>query len=150
FHFTGKFNPFDWTIFWLDLVASLLLPPLFLHFCLDFPRRNKWAKERPWVLYAIYVPGAIMLAAQMAFINGVISFSPSPIVLRDLLDNVGETLFGIYFVLSAIVLLQTYRTVRTPELRQQMKWVTRGTAIAVVPYFILQTLPRLSGAVSQT
>ena len=58
--------------------------------------------------------------------------------------------FAIYFVLSAVVLLQTYRTVRTPELRQQMKWVTRGTALAVVPYFVLQSIPRLSGSVSET
>jgi two-component system NtrC family sensor kinase len=150
FHATGKFNPFDWTIFWLDLAASLLLPPMFLHFCLDFPVENKWIKDRPALLYAIYVPGAIMLLAQVAFVNGIIGLSPSPIVLRDLLDSIGESLFGVYFVLSAVVLLQTYRRVRTPELRQQMKWVTRGTAIAVVPYFILQTIPRLSGVVSQT
>src|SRR5205823_836170 len=42
FHSTGKFNSFDWTIFWFDLGASLLLPPLFLHFCLEFPLRNAW------------------------------------------------------------------------------------------------------------
>jgi len=48
-------------------------------------------------------------------------------------------------VLSAVILLQTYRTVRTPELRQQMKWVTRGTALAVVPYFLFQSAPRLLG-----
>src|SRR5439155_23046869 len=48
------------------------------------------------------------------------------------------------------VLIQTYRSVRTPELRQQMKWVTRGTALAVVPYFLLQSIPRLSGLVPET
>ncbi len=150
FHATGKFNPFDWTIFWSDLAASLLLPPLFLHFCLDFPLRNKWIKDRPGVLYAIYLPGAFVMLAQVAFINGVISAVPSPIELRDMLDNLGEALFAIYFVLSAVALLQTYRTVRTPELRQQMKWVTRGTALAVVPYFVMQTIPRLAGAISET
>src|SRR5262249_49174635 len=31
-----------------------------------------------------------------------------------------------------------------------MKWVTRGTVIAVVPYFVLQSIPRLSGSVPQT
>jgi two-component system NtrC family sensor kinase len=150
FHFTGKFNSFDWTIFWLDLAASLLLPPLFLHFCLDFPLRNKWVKDRPSIFYLIYIPAVLVFLAQVAFINGVVAFSPSPIVLRDLLDNIGDGLFGLYFVLSAFVLMQTYRTVRTPELRQQMKWVTRGTAVAVLPYFILQSIPRLSGAAAQT
>src|SRR5438876_8170960 len=31
-----------------------------------------------------------------------------------------------------------------------MKWVTRGTVLAVVPYFVLQSIPRLSGAVPAT
>src|SRR5215471_20760063 len=150
YHATGKFNPFDWTIFWSDLAASLLLPPLFLHFCLDFPMRNKWIAERPRVLYLIYVPGALVLLAQVAFINGVLSASPSPIVLRDMLDNIGEALFAVYFILSAVALLETYRTVRTPELRQQMKWVTRGTALAVVPYFAMQSIPHLLGTSSET
>ena len=73
----------------------------------------------------IYLPGAFVMLAQVAFINGVIGAVPSPIELRDMLDNLGEALFAIYFVLSAVALLQTYRTVRAPELRQQMKWVQR-------------------------
>src|SRR5262249_14033413 len=148
FHSTGKFNSFDWTIFWFDLGASLLLPPLFLHFCLEFPVRHRWAEEHRGLLYLIYIPGAMLLMAQLAFLSGVIAFAPSPVVLRDILDNLGDFHFGLYFVLSAIILLQTYRTVQTPELRQQMKWVTRGTVLAVVPYFVLQSIPRLSGLVS--
>jgi len=30
-----------------------------------------------------------------------------------------------------------------------MKWVTRGTALAVVPYFLLQSVPRLSGLIPE-
>jgi two-component system NtrC family sensor kinase len=150
FHSTGKFNPFDWTIFWFDLAASVFLPPLFLHFCLEFPERSKWIEKRHSLLYVIYLPAAALLVAQLAFISGTLNFVPSPIVLRDLLDTLGDFHFGLYFVLSAVVLFETYRTVKTPELRQQMKWVTRGTAVAVVPYFVLQSLPRLSGAVPET
>ncbi len=150
FHPTGKFNSFDWTIFWFDLGASLFLPPLFLHFCLEFPERSKWIKQRHSLLYLLYLPASGLLLAQVAFINGVLNFVPSPIVLRDILDTLGDFHFALYFLLSAIVLFETYRTVKMPELRQQMKWVTRGTAIAVVPYFLLQSVPRLSGAVPAT
>ena len=120
FHYTGKLNSFDWTIFWFDLGASLLLPPLFLHFCLEFPLRHKWVKQRRKLLYVIYLPGAVLFLAQFAFLYNVLEFIPSPLVLRILLDNLGDFHFGLYFVLSAAVLVQTYRTVRTPELRQQM------------------------------
>ena len=149
FHYTGKLNSFDWTIFWFDLGASLLLPPLFLHFCLEFPLPHKWIRHKHKLVYLIYVPGAALFLAHLAFVYGVLEFIPSPLVLRMLLDNLGDFHFGLYFVLSAAVLIQTYRTVRTPELRQQMKWVTRGTAVAVVPYFLLQSLPRLSGLVPE-
>src|SRR5262249_50819873 len=101
------------------------------------------------LLYVIYLPAAALFATQLAFINGILIFLPSPIIFRDILDALGDFHFGLYFVLSAAVLFETYQTVKTPELRQQMKWVTRGTAIAVVPYFILQSLPRLSGAVPE-
>src|SRR6266571_863805 len=90
-----------------------------------------------------------LFVAQFAFIAGILNFVPSPIVLRDALDTLGDFHFALYFVLSAAVLFETYHTVKTPELRQQMKWVTRGTTIAVVPYFLLQSLPRLSGVVPE-
>src|SRR5262245_3891762 len=54
FHSTGKFNSFDWTIFWADLGASLILPPLFLHFCLEFPLQSTWIKHRRSLLYFVY------------------------------------------------------------------------------------------------
>jgi signal transduction histidine kinase len=150
FHSTGKLNSFDWTIFWSDLGASLILPPLFLHFCLEFPLRHPWIRPRHRLMYLIYVPFATLFLAQLAFINGVLVFAPSPILLRDILNNLGDFHFGLYFVLSAIILLQTYRTVQTPELRQQMKWVTRGTALAIAPFFIFQSIPRLWGVVPDT
>ena len=33
FHYTGKFNGFDWTIYWGNVVAGLLQAALFLHSC---------------------------------------------------------------------------------------------------------------------
>jgi hypothetical protein len=43
FSYTNKLNEFDWTIYWLDEIGFLLLPPLFLHFTLVFPERaRRW------------------------------------------------------------------------------------------------------------
>jgi two-component system NtrC family sensor kinase len=44
FSYTNKLNEFDWTIYWLDEIGFLLLPPLFLHFCLCFPERKSLLK----------------------------------------------------------------------------------------------------------
>ncbi len=51
-----------------------------------------------------------------------------------------------YFVASAGVLFWTYQDGKDARLRQQMKWVTRGVALGVLPYFLLQSLPRAAGS----
>ena len=147
FHSTGKFNVFDWTIYWSNLTATVFLPPIFMHFCLEFPRRNPRVERYSFLLPLIYIPAVLLLMAGILFVTGVLTTVPSARVLRDLLDDLNVIHFGVLFVLSAGVLLHTYRTVREPELRQQMKWVTRGTVIAVVPYFLFQSLPRVFGFV---
>jgi len=149
YSFTGELNAFDWTIFWLDQAASSLLPPLFLHFCLEFPRRKNWLSQNKILLPLLYAPGIVILLTWFLFVYGILEFVPSPLILRNFLETVNDVHFGAYFVLSAGVLLRTYRKVREPELRQQMKWVTRGTAIAVLPYFLLQTIPRIVGIVPE-
>src|SRR5579871_6844862 len=147
FHYTGKLNAFDWTIFWLDLAATVLLRPLFLHFCLEFPLESEWIKRHPSLRVLIYGPGFLLMIAWIGFGTGVLGFLPSPLVLRNFLETLNDFHFGLLFLISAVVLVQKYRTVTAPEIRQQMKWVTRGTALAVAPYFALQSLPRLLGTV---
>ena len=39
FSFSGRLDRVDWAFYWADVVALLLLPPLFLHFALVFPER---------------------------------------------------------------------------------------------------------------
>src|SRR5229473_2084243 len=41
FHYTGKLNNFDKMIYWGNVVAGLLAPAVFLHFCLTFPEHRK-------------------------------------------------------------------------------------------------------------
>jgi PAS domain S-box-containing protein len=147
FHNTGKFNDFDWTIYWADLVAKSFLPPMFLHFCLEFPRRHPLVARRRAALTLIYVPAVLLLGAGILFVVGAIRTSPSNLPLRDFLDDLNVIHFGALFLCSAGVLLSTYRTAHEPELRQQMKWVTRGTVLAVLPYFLFQSLPRTLGFV---
>jgi len=41
FHYSGKFDAFDWEVYWSEIVARLLAPALLLHFALVFPGRPK-------------------------------------------------------------------------------------------------------------
>src|SRR5512136_168023 len=46
FSFSGRLDRLDWVFYWLDAIAALALPPLFLHFTLVFPERPRaWARS---------------------------------------------------------------------------------------------------------
>ena len=45
FSFSGRLDTLDWVFYWIDAVAMVLLPPLFLHFALVFPDRpGAWVR----------------------------------------------------------------------------------------------------------
>src|SRR6516162_4264269 len=146
FHYTGKLNDFDWIIYWANVVAWLLQPALFLHFSLTFPERQAVLTGRRWMIPAIYIPGALLLAAQ---ISAVYFLKPTE-MLRWNLDRVSMTYLAAYYVVTAIVLWRSYRHAGSAILRQQMKWVTRGTILAVAPFTLFYVVPYLYGSAPTT
>jgi len=74
FSFTSKLDALDWTFYWGDLTAQLLLPPLFLHFALVFPDRpDAWVRSDTGrsLVHAIYLPALLLGGVSVAgVING--------------------------------------------------------------------------------
>ena len=149
YSYTGKLDTFDWTVFWIDTGASVFLPPLFLHFCLEFPFRRRFFRDHPRSFLLLYVPGALLMVIWAAFVYGVLE-QPYALRFREILETIGDVHFGACFVASAGVVFWTYKTVKTPDLRQQMKWITRGVALGALPFFLLQSLPRAAGFIPET
>jgi len=63
FHYTGKFNDFDWTVYWGNEIAWLLQPALFLHFVLTFPERRGFVARNHWSVSMLYVPDSYCLGS---------------------------------------------------------------------------------------
>src|SRR5271154_4130815 len=61
FHYSGKLNGFDYTIYWANVVARLLAPALLLHFALVFPERTERAGRSLSKLGLVYAPPAALL-----------------------------------------------------------------------------------------
>ncbi len=139
FKFTGKLNQFDWTIYWGNVTAWLLQPALFLHFVLTFPEKRAFVRKNHWIIPAIYVPGMLLLGTHI-FALRVLKASER---LRWNLDRVQMGYLALFFVIAAAVLWNSYRRASTPILRQQLKWVTRGTILAIAPFtlFYVDPLP---------
>ena len=144
FQYTGKLNTFDWMIYWGSVVAGALQPALFLHFALAFPedrnRDHRAVTRRQWLLGLIYLPGALVIAVQ-ALAFGVWSATER---LSHRLDQIAVGYLAAYYVLAAIVFFAHYRFTQDPLRRQQLKWLTRGTLLAVIPFTALQVIPFLA------
>jgi two-component system, NtrC family, sensor kinase len=146
FKYTGKLDAFDWEIYWCNIVAWVLQPALFLHFVLTFPEKRQFVRRRPWLLAFAYVPGAFLLARHILALR----LAQASGVLRWDMDRQEMAYGAVLFIIAAAVLWSSYRQANTTILRQQLKWVTRGTVLAIVPYTLFYVLPYLLGSLPGT
>ncbi len=146
FHYTGKLNQFDWLVLWANIVAELLLPALFLHFVLTFPEEKSVVKRNRWLIPATYAPSVLLLGI---YVLAFRQLQPSEL-LRWNLDRLGFTYLAIYLVGAAGILWFSYRHATSLILRQQMKWVTRGTTLAITPFILFYVIPYIRGSLVTT
>ena len=137
FHFTGKLNSFDWTVYWGNIVANMLQPAVLLHFVLTFPEEQSVVRRHRWIVPSVYIPGLLLLFYQaLAF-----AFSRASENLLLGVDRLWMAYLSIYFGAAVGVLVHGYRQAKRPILRQQLKWLTRGTLLAFAPFTVLYALP---------
>jgi PAS domain S-box-containing protein len=138
FKYTGEFNTFDQIIFWSNIVAEGLQPALFFHFALAFANENR--RRRPWLMSLVYVPGAFLVGL---YVFAVVHWSATEL-LRHRLDQLLTGYEAAFYVLAAVVLWISYQHTRVPLRRQQLKWLTRGTIVAIAPFTLLSAVPFLT------
>ena len=137
--YTGELDPLDWTVFWANVVAESLQPALFLHFALSFPEERFKSIRRRWLLPLVYAPGAGLLGLWI----WTIATRQATELLKHKLDQTGTAYVAAYYMLAALLFLRSYSRANTPLLRQQLKWVTRGTLLAVLPFTLFYAVPFL-------
>ena len=146
--FTGKLDFADWTLLWTDHLAILLLPVVFLHFCLSFPERKLPTLRgvaHPRGLHA--GPGAggrlggqpdpLRRHPAAARSSGA---SPRPSTGR------GRCTSPSLFAVSFAILLHSYRRTHGVTARKQMKWLVWGTGAGVLPFFVFYAIPFALGS----
>jgi two-component system, NtrC family, sensor kinase len=133
FHLTGKLDAFDLEVYWCNVIAWVLLPALFLHFVLTFPEKREVTKKYPWVVAVIYLPGAFLISLRLAAMR-LLEASGR---LSRAVDRIDLSYGAVFFVLAATILWYSYAKASSTILRQQLKWVTRGTILAITPFTLL-------------
>src|SRR6202142_1657066 len=101
FHYSGKLNSFDQTIYWCNVIALLFQPALLVHFALVFPERRGWIWPKLALTYAI--PTAL-LTLHVFIASGTLNFLPA-ISTRYWLQKQERGNLGIFFLAAVAFFL---------------------------------------------
>ncbi|MFI4942965.1 MAG: ATP-binding protein [Burkholderiales bacterium] len=140
--YTGSLTRFDWLLFWIDSLAALFLPAVFLHFCLVFPERRP-STLRAWVVPVLYLP-ALVVSGAGAMSHALLAAGEDAEALWSIVETIDRAkplYFAAYFTLAFAVLVDSYRRTRGLVPRRQVKWLLWGTAAGVFPFLAFYALP---------
>ena len=139
---TSVLDGFDRLIYWLDVWALLLMPTLFLDFCLHFPDHAARLRGLSRFSFGAAVAvGAAHHAAAAGWVTGGIGeaqmlgfFDTAPLVLLVL------NLLG-----SAYAVHDGTRHTRNPVHRLQRAWLLYGSLAAILPFGSFYVVPFIAG-----
>jgi PAS domain S-box-containing protein len=137
--YTGDLHELDWTVFWCNRMAEALQPALFLHFALSFPEERLKVLKRRWLLPIVYAPA---LALFSMWLCAILEWQATGLLMHRM-EQAGTAYDALFYVLAAVLFLRSYSQADTPLLRQQLKWLTRGALLAVLPFTIFYAIPFL-------
>jgi len=144
FKYTTELDTFDWIIYWGNMAASALQPALFLHFAVnfsdDYSSKPSGKFRRRLLGIALYLPGIFLVGLQY----WAIRYWSATEILRHKLDQISVGYLALYYVIAAIVFRIRYRRAESALERQQLKWLTRGTLLAITPFTLLFAIPYLA------
>ncbi len=144
FKYTSELDTLDWIIYWGNLAAAALQPALFLHFAVSFsnlpnaPRSRRIGRAITYVV--IYLPGAFLVGLQVWAIR---HWSATEL-LKHRLDQIAVGHLALYYVTAAVVFRSRYGRASSALERQQLKWLSRGTLLAVTPFTLIYAIPYMA------
>jgi len=126
------------------IIAYTLIPALFFHFSMIFPREDEISTHRGSFMYALYVPSLVLIILMEIFywrsitVNSLIWFQAyKTLFLYFRIYLVAYVLLGIG------VLYQTYGKLDFWEDKRKIRWVFWGIAVGTFPFLFLHTLPEV-------
>ncbi len=144
FSFSGRLDTLDWVIYWADVVCTLLLPPLIVHFALVFPERpDSWAHSEAGrtALPLWYLPALLLFAGRVSALarghaQGLVFSNVIALVER------GEMIcLGVGLVIGLGIMIRALGRARSVTARRQLRWIVGGTAFGAVPFVFGYALP---------
>jgi two-component system, NtrC family, sensor kinase len=136
---SGHWDKLDQAVFWFNVLAESLQPALFLHFALSFPEERFKKLGRFWLLPIIYAPGTALLGLWIYAFR----FWEATGLLKHRLEQIATAYDAVFYLFAASLFVVSYSRANTPLLRQQLKWLTRGALLAIIPFTFFYAIPFL-------
>jgi two-component system NtrC family sensor kinase len=144
FSWTPKLDSLDWWVYGISILAFLILPALFVHFCLRFPVDVAAGNRHTGLLY---IPVILLAMFHWLWLTGNLAPLGLPRTARSsrIVDYIQLAFFCAGFLVGSLLLLKRRIEARDLIIRQQMKWISYGTLAGVVPFSLIYVLPVLLG-----
>ncbi len=143
----SRLDRLDWYFYWADVVATLLLAPLFLHFTFAFPDRpESWVRgagKRLVVL--LYVPAGLLFIVHVIAVGRLSVNTELYSRVLTMLDWVEPLYLSVFMIVGLVVLTRAMDRVRSATARRQLRWIIWGTAFGAGPFAIGYALPYALG-----
>jgi PAS domain S-box-containing protein len=142
--YSGRLDPLDGVFYWGDAIATLLLPPLFIHFTLVFPDRpDAWARSDTGrtLMPLLYLPALLLGGARVAtYMRGgghgsVFSGAMTLVDRAEILYFAASVVGGFWIMTRALT------RVRSVTSRRQLRWIVWGTVLGALPYVLIYAVP---------
>ncbi len=147
YRYSGRADLFDLMVYWSSAVVLLMLPPLFLHFCCNFPQTLPLFRSNPTLRTVLYVPATFLLCVHIAWFSGALQQTgfPRTHTLQLFFDRLHLTHFISFFLLASLTLAWSRYRMPSPIQRLQMKWLSLGTLAGTLPFIGFYAFPFLVG-----
>jgi two-component system NtrC family sensor kinase len=145
---SGRYDRPDYFFEWSDLVARLVLPPLFLHFALVFPERpNPWVRTPTGraVLPFVYAPAAALGLARAGILVGRLTLGDPSRALQTI-ETVSLVYLAACLLAGLAIMTQALGRLRSVTARRQLRWIVWGSSVGALPFVLLYVVPYLVGA----
>lgn len=128
----------------LQIIAYTLIPALFFHFSIIFPREDEISTHRKPFIYALYLPSLVFIILMEIFYWKSIPANSLSLFQAYKTLFLYFRIYLVVYVLSGIfVLSQTYRKSEFLEDRRKIRWIFWGIAAGTFPFIFLHTLPEV-------
>lgn len=147
----GAYEDLDLAVYFLNNAALVLFAPIFLHFCALYPVRYRLSERRPWLVYLLYAPAVLLVALDALSLlpsvsqrfGGLTPLFPSSFTMW--LWWAGVAFLTASLLAGAALSVHRFAKSESAIVRQQLKWVVWGSALAITPFTVFYAAGYLFG-----